>query len=166
MIHQLDIYGKDKVQKAIEIIRFFEPSDGSGYWMAFSGGKDSVVVKALMDMAGVKYETHYQVTTVDPPELIRFIKQTYPDVIFDHSRYDDGTPKTIHDQDRKSFPLVPVPDHGDLIDRDELAHEMWLKFCENCIRAGEDMCNFCTDKQYIDLIVNYPATISAERSEA
>lgn len=73
---------------------------------------------------------------------------------------------TIHDQDRKSFPLVPVPDHGDLIDRDELAHEMWLKFCENCIRAGEDMCNFCTDKQYIDLIVNYPATISAERSEA
>jgi len=95
VIHQVDIYGQDKVQKAIEIIRFFEPSDGSGYWLAFSGGKDSVVVKALMDMAGVKYESHYHVTTVDPPELIRFIKQTYPDVIFDHSFYGDGTPKTM-----------------------------------------------------------------------
>lgn len=71
----------------------------------------------------------------------------------------------IHGRSR-DCPLVEVPQHGDLIDRDELAHEMWLKFCENCIRAGEDMCNFCTDKQYIDLIVNYPATISAERSEA
>lgn len=49
MIHQLDIYGKDKVDKAIEIIKFFEPKDGSRYWLAFSGGKDSVVVKALMD---------------------------------------------------------------------------------------------------------------------
>lgn len=95
MIHQVDIYGDDKVQKAIKTIQFFEPSDGSEYWLAFSGGKDSVVVKALMDMAGVKYESHYQVTTVDPPELVRFIKQTYPDVIFDHSRYDDGTPKTM-----------------------------------------------------------------------
>ena len=90
MIHQLDIYGQDKVQKAIEIIRFFEPSDGSGYWLAFSGGKDSVVVKSLMDMAGVKYETHYHVTSVDPPELVRFIKEVHPDIIFDYPRYENG----------------------------------------------------------------------------
>lgn len=62
-------------------------------------------------------------------------------------------------------PLVPVPDHGDLLDRDELAHDMWLKFCENCIRAGENMCDLCTDKQYIDLIVNYPAAISADKEK-
>lgn len=95
MIHQIDIYGKDKVQKAIETIQFFEPSDGSGYWLAFSGGKDSVVVNALMDMAGVKYEAHYHVTSVDPPELVRFIKEKHPDVKFDHPRYDDGTPITM-----------------------------------------------------------------------
>ena len=95
MIHQLDIYGKDKVESAIDIMRFFEPSDGSGYYLAFSGGKDSVCLKAIADMAGVKYEAHYHVTSVDPPELVRFIKNSYPDVIFDHPRDKDGKPITM-----------------------------------------------------------------------
>lgn len=78
MIHQLNIYGKDKVQVAIERLKSFEPPEG--YYLAFSGGKDSVVIKALADMAGVKYDAHYTNTTVDPPELIRFIKEKHPDV--------------------------------------------------------------------------------------
>lgn len=35
----------DKVQVAIDRLRSFEPSDG--YWLAFSGGKDSIVIKEL-----------------------------------------------------------------------------------------------------------------------
>jgi phosphoadenosine phosphosulfate reductase len=72
-----------KVDVAIQRLRSFEPSDG--YWLAFSGGKDSVVIKALADMAGVKYEAHYHLTTVDPPELVRFVK-TFPDVVVDRPR--------------------------------------------------------------------------------
>lgn len=68
----------DKVQKSIDRLRAFEPEEG--YWLAFSGGKDSVVIKALADMAGVKYDAHYSLTTVDPPELVRFIKDKHPDV--------------------------------------------------------------------------------------
>ena len=94
MIHQIDIYGKDKVQTAIDTIRFFEPKDGSGYYLAFSGGKDSVCLKALADMAGVKYDAHYHVTSVDPPELVRFIK-TFPDVIWGHQYDEDGKPYTM-----------------------------------------------------------------------
>lgn len=33
---------------------------------------------------------------------------------------DDIAMITIHGEDRKSFPLVPIPPHGDLIDRDAL----------------------------------------------
>lgn len=95
MIHQLDIYGKDKVDLAIDTLRFFEPKDGSGYYLAFSGGKDSVVLKALADMAGVKYDAHYSVSSVDPPELVRFIKQYHPDVKFEHSFDKDGKPYTM-----------------------------------------------------------------------
>lgn len=73
----------DKVAVAIQRLRSFEPSDG--YWLAFSGGKDSVVIKALADMAGVAYEAHYSLTTVDPPELVRFIK-TFPDVKIDYPK--------------------------------------------------------------------------------
>ncbi len=78
-----DIFGNrcDKVKTAIDRIRAFCPPEG--YFVAFSGGKDSVIVKALCDMAGVKYDAHYSVTTVDPPELVRFIRAKHPDAIFD-----------------------------------------------------------------------------------
>lgn len=80
MLRQIDLMGNtiDKVQTAIDRLRAFEPEEG--YYLAFSGGKDSVVIKAIADMAGVKYDAHYNATTVDPPELVRFIKNEYPDV--------------------------------------------------------------------------------------
>ena len=88
MIHQLNIHGKDKVQVAIDRLKSFEPAEG--YYLAFSGGKDSVVIKALADMAGVKYDAHYRVTTVDPPELVRFIKKEFPEVEWEYPRDKDG----------------------------------------------------------------------------
>ena len=86
---QLNFFGKDKVQVSIDRIKTFEPPEG--YFLAFSGGKDSVCIKALADMAGVKYDAHYNVTTVDPPELVQFIKENHPDVIFDKQYWkEDG----------------------------------------------------------------------------
>lgn len=86
-IHQLNMYGMDMVEVAIERLKAFEPKEG--YYLAFSGGKDSCTVKALADMAGVKYDAHYNVTSVDPPELVRFVK-TFPDVHFDFPTDKDG----------------------------------------------------------------------------
>lgn len=86
-IHQLNIYGMDMVEVAIERLKAFEPKEG--YYLAFSGGKDSVTVKALADMAGVKYDAHYNVTSVDPPELVRFVK-SFTDVSFDFPVDNEG----------------------------------------------------------------------------
>lgn len=89
MIHQINILtGLDKVETAIKRYQTFEPPEG--YYLAFSGGKDSVVIKALADMAGVKYHAVYRVTSVDPPELVWFIKEHHPDVKFDYPRDKDG----------------------------------------------------------------------------
>ena len=88
MIHQLDFNGMDKVEKAIKRIQLYEPPEG--YYLCFSGGKDSCVIKALADMAGVKYDAHYSISSVDPPELVRFIKDHHPDVIFDRPRDNNG----------------------------------------------------------------------------
>lgn len=93
MIHQLNMYGKDRVQVAIERIRMFEPKEG--YYLAFSGGKDSCVVKRLMEMSGVKFDAHYNVTSVDPPELVRFIKEYHKDVEFSYPRDKDGNVITM-----------------------------------------------------------------------
>jgi len=73
-----DMFGNaGKVEQAISILKSFEPEEG--YILAFSGGKDSVCIKAIADMAGVKYKAIYNNTTVDPPELVAFIR-TFEDV--------------------------------------------------------------------------------------
>ena len=84
---------RDKVQEAIGRLRSFEPPEG--YYLAFSGGKDSQTIYHLAKMAGVKFDAHYSVTSVDPPELVRFIKTHYPDVSFDYPRGKDGKVLTM-----------------------------------------------------------------------
>lgn len=93
MIHQINLEGKDKVEVAIERIKdfatIFKSEADRGYYLAFSGGKDSVVCKKLLDLAGVKYDAHYRITSVDPPELVRFIKTEYPDVKMEHAYWEN-----------------------------------------------------------------------------
>lgn len=86
------LFGReDKVQKAIDRLKAFEPPEG--YYLAFSGGKDSQTIYHLAKMANVKFDAHYSVTSVDPPELMRFIKEYYPDVIWERPRWNDGKPE-------------------------------------------------------------------------
>lgn len=102
MIYQLDINGHTKVETAILRIKTFEPPEG--YYVAFSGGKDSVVVLRLVEMSGVKYDAHYSITSVDPPELVSFIK-TFDNVTMGRNYYEDGTPITMWNLiPRKKFP--------------------------------------------------------------
>jgi phosphoadenosine phosphosulfate reductase len=68
----------DKVQIAIDRLRQYEPPEG--YYLAFSGGKDSTVLYELAKMSKVKFDAHMNLTSVDPPELIRHVKQYYPEV--------------------------------------------------------------------------------------
>ena len=84
---------RTKVENAIKRLQSFEPPEG--YYGAFSGGKDSQCIYHLCQMAGVKFDAHYNVTSVDPPELVQFIKHQYPDVIFDLPRYADGSRITM-----------------------------------------------------------------------
>lgn len=84
---------KDKVQIAIDRLKAFEPPEG--YYVAFSGGKDSQCIYHLCVQAGVKFDAHYSITSVDPPELIRFIKKYYPDVSRDYPRDADGKVVTM-----------------------------------------------------------------------
>lgn len=79
---------RTKLDIAIQRFKSFEPPEG--YLLAFSGGKDSQCIYHLAKMAGVKFDAHYYVTSVDPPELIYFIREYYPDVIFDVPHGEDG----------------------------------------------------------------------------
>lgn len=62
----------DFEKMAINTLKAFEPDDG--YILAYSGGKDSDVILALADIANVKYKAVHNLTTVDAPETINYIK--------------------------------------------------------------------------------------------
>ena len=71
-------YSVDLIRKAERMALRLYPENG--FYNTFSGGKDSQCLYHLVKMAGVKHKTHMNLTSVDPPEVIRFVRTQYPDV--------------------------------------------------------------------------------------
>ena len=61
---------REKIEQSIEMIR----ASGNDYTLAFSGGKDSLALDFVASLSGVHYHRIYNLTTVDPPELVRLVK--------------------------------------------------------------------------------------------
>ena len=72
------LYSIDLIRKSEKMALRLDPVDG--FYNTFSGGKDSQCLYHLVKLAGVKAKTHMNLTSVDPPEVIRFVKTQYPDV--------------------------------------------------------------------------------------
>lgn len=73
MLHSVEL-----LQKGEKIALSYDAEQG--YYLAFSGGKDSQALYHIAQLAGVKFQGHMNLTSVDPPEVIRFVKQNYPEV--------------------------------------------------------------------------------------
>lgn len=83
-----------KEKEAIQRLKTFAPQDGDSYFLCYSGGKDSDAIRILALLADVPHEIHHNLTTVDAPETVAYIK-TIPGVIIDKAYWDDGRPKTM-----------------------------------------------------------------------
>ena len=77
---------RKKIQHSVELIRkaekialMYDPENG--YFNTFSGGKDSQALFHIVKMSGVKFKTYMSLTSVDPGDVIRFVKTEYPSVI-------------------------------------------------------------------------------------
>ena len=79
-VFEKDLFGKSRHGLAIDRLREF--CSGKKVLCAFSGGKDSQTCYHLLKEAGVEFHAEYSVTRFEPPELIKFIKEFYPDVTF------------------------------------------------------------------------------------
>lgn len=92
-----------KIEHSIELLRkaekiAFNYDRENGYYLAFSGGKDSQALYHIAQLANVHFRGHMNVTSVDPPEVIRFVKQYYPEVELikpDKSIYQHAVEKKI-----------------------------------------------------------------------
>lgn len=73
MLHSVEL-----LQKAEKIALNYDAEQG--YFLAFSGGKDSQALYHIAQLAGVRFQGHMNLTSVDPSEVIRFVKKNYPEV--------------------------------------------------------------------------------------
>lgn len=71
-------YTLQLLQKAEKIALSYDQEDG--FYLAFSGGKDSQALLHMAQLAGVKFRAHMNLTSVDPPEVIRFVRTNYKEV--------------------------------------------------------------------------------------
>lgn len=76
----------ERIKHSIEILQKAEKlalnyDADNGFYLAFSGGKDSQALYHIAILAGVKFQAHMNFTSVDPPQVIRFVRKQYPDVI-------------------------------------------------------------------------------------
>jgi len=69
----------DLLDEAVYLLRQCEPR--GGYLGGFSGGKDSIALHRCAEIAGVRVAWQYAITTIDPPEVVRFIRRQYPHVL-------------------------------------------------------------------------------------
>lgn len=71
------------VDIAIDRLRAFEENaiakNDAGYYVAYSGGKDSDVILDLTRRAGVRFKAYHHLTTADPPEVVQHVR-SQPDV--------------------------------------------------------------------------------------
>ena len=73
-----------KEKRAIQYLKAFEP-ETEPYYLCYSGGKDSDVIRILASLAGVKHDIVNNHTTVDAPETVRYIR-TIPNVIINYPK--------------------------------------------------------------------------------
>ena len=71
-------YSVNLLQKAEKLALQLDPENG--FFLSFSGGKDSQTLYHIAKIAGVKFKAYMALTSIDPPQVIRFVKANYPDV--------------------------------------------------------------------------------------
>jgi phosphoadenosine phosphosulfate reductase len=64
----------EKEKRAIQYLKAFEPQD-KPYYLCYSGGKDSDCIRILAELAGVKHECKHNLTTVDAPETVYYVRE-------------------------------------------------------------------------------------------
>ena len=76
---------QEKIKHSVDLLRKAEKlalaySPDEGFYLSFSMGKDSQCLYHIAKIAGVKFKAHMGLTSVDPPEVIKFGREQYPDV--------------------------------------------------------------------------------------
>lgn len=143
----------NKVDIAIERAKYYEPKEG--YLLAFSGGKDSVAAYFILKMAKVKFKAIYSPTSVDPPEVIQFIKKNFKDVEF--AKYKETMWELIP---RKLMPPTRVARYCCDVMKERTGEKgdtvvLGVRWAESSKRKKLPMFGFWKGKQILRVIIDW-----------
>lgn len=82
---------KEKEENAKTLLRLMSSQDP--LYVCYSGGKDSDVIRILAELSGCNYELHHNLTTVDAPETVYYVRQFVK-------------PENIHKPERTMWKLI------------------------------------------------------------
>lgn len=151
----------NRVETAIERYKQFYPADRIPI-IAFSGGKDSAIIYAIAEMAGLPFRSVYSPPSVDPPELIYHIRKYYPKVeILPYNKDKNGQTITMWTLiPRKLMPPTSMVRYccDELKERaGEIGDTVYtgIRWAESKSRSQQSMVNFWKGKIMIRPIVDW-----------
>ena len=120
---------REKEKRAIEYLKTFQPPNDP-YYLCYSGGKDSDTIRILADLAGVDYDCVHNLTTVDAPETVNYVKlvmETYGER--KSYRNDDG--QMVYQYGDHGFIVLPKESMWVLVERKRMPPTRMVRYCCN-----------------------------------
>lgn len=119
----------EKEKRAIEYIKTFQPPNDP-YYLCYSGGKDSDTIRILADLAGVDYDCVHNLTTVDAPETVNYVKsvmKTYGE----RKSYRNEEGQMVYQYGDHGFIVLPRITMWKLIEKKRMPPTRLVRYCCN-----------------------------------
>lgn len=120
---------KEKEKRAIEYLKTFQPPNDP-YYLCYSGGKDSDTIRILADLASVDYDCVHNLTTVDAPETVNYVKsvmKTYGE----RKSYRNEEGQMVYQYGDHGFIVLPRITMWKLIEKKRMPPTRLVRYCCN-----------------------------------
>lgn len=117
---------KEKEQRAIQYLKTFEP-ETEPYYLCYSGGKDSDCIKILAELAGVNFELHHNLTTVDAPETVYYVRSVMEQ--YGQKKLVETETERFYQYGDKGFIHLPELSMWQLIVKKQIPPKRLVRYC-------------------------------------
>lgn len=117
----------EKEKRAIEHLKAFD-SEAEPYYLCYSGGKDSDVIRILAELANVNYEVHNNHTTVDSPTTVHYIRDVMSQY-GEKTEYRDENGQKVYQYGEKGFIHLPKKTMWELIPQKLIPPTRIARYC-------------------------------------
>lgn len=122
-----DRMNKEKEKRAIEYLKTFQPPNDP-YYLCYSGGKDSDTIRILADLAGINYDCVHNLTTVDAPETVNYVKSVM-ETYGERKSYRNEEGQMVYQYGDHGFIVLPKESMWRLIVKKRIPPTRFIRYC-------------------------------------